>query len=135
MISPASTSSDAEDSACTPWNRLSISRMTRSGAVGGIGAFGFDLAQRAVQAAPPARRKAGGRGFGKCGSPTLRRQNADASISLALLASKKWSGLTMIGGIFSPLAYLYMMSNDAGPKRGLHSQVAPNLPSMIACTA
>ena len=33
----------------------------------------------------------------------------------------------MIGGIFSPLAYLYMMSNDAGPKRGLHSQVAAQL--------
>src|SRR6185437_5317269 len=43
MISPASTSSDAPDSALTPWKRLSTSRMTRSGAVEGIESFGFDF--------------------------------------------------------------------------------------------
>ena len=41
------------------------------------------------------------------------------STSLALLASKKRSGLMIIGGIVSPLAYLYKISNAAGPKRGL----------------
>jgi hypothetical protein len=82
-------------------------------------------------AQPPARVGAVGRLIGT-EFDKAPLQNAVASISLALLASKNRSGLMMIGGIFSPAAYWYMMSNALGPNRGLHSQVAPSLPSMIA---
>src|SRR5271168_1344052 len=61
MISPGSTSSEAADSACTPWKRLLTSRMTRSGSVGDIVAFGVvGRGSDQRRALPPAAKQAGG---------------------------------------------------------------------------
>src|SRR5271165_1053279 len=60
MISPGSTSSEADDSACTPWKRLSMSRMTRSGAVIGTFSCKARKGRGRKRALPPAAKQAGG---------------------------------------------------------------------------
>src|ERR1700722_14561723 len=54
MISPGSTSSDAAESACTPWKRLLMSRMARSGSA----ISRFQLLRGPAQNAPSRRRLA-----------------------------------------------------------------------------